>query len=1019
MSDELSRRSHELLKRAAELDPSERSAFVESACAGDTRLRHRVRALVAALDSSASFLDAPALAPPTATVLPPAVPGGWIGGYRVVRVIGSGGMASVYEALQDQPRRRVALKVMRHGLRHTSALRRFEFETEVLARLRHPGIAQIFEAGTHHEPGADPVPFFAMEFVEDARTITSYATEQALDMTARLRMFVDVCDAVQHGHLRGVIHRDLKPGNILVGRDGRAKVIDFGVARSSELRSVEGRPSGSGAGSLSGTSLRPMGEPTEFGQLIGTLNYMSPEQCAGAAIDIRSDVYAMGVVLFELLCDRLPIDVSTKPLPAALRSIELDSPPRPSALRAECRGDLDAIVGKALEKSPDRRYQTVSDLAGDIRRMLDGMPIEARGATTIYRLGKFARRHRAMVFGGASVFVSLVVGIVATARQAQIAERARAEAAAGLTRALEAEARAAEARDEERQQRVLAEQRERDIEQVARFQSLQLRGVKPALMGAALRADIETRARAAAVALGASESEVEAQVRELSERLARVNFTDVALESLGTNIFDRAVAAAEQEFVDQPLVRARLLHATAVTMNAMGLYERAQTTIESALAIRREALGSDHADTMESLTELASVLVNRGEYADAAERYGESVEARRRTLGADHLSTLSSMNGLAATLVHQGKLTEAEPVFREVLEKRRAAQGERHADTLLAMANICTVLQELGRFDEAAPYCHAALEGQRATLGDDHATTLMSIDAMGALLLGQGDLAGSEACYREALETRRRVLGNEHMQTLRSINNLGATLTTLGRHAEAEPYYREALATRERVLGPEHPDTLRSIGNMGMVLRILGRLDEAESYFQRSLDARRRLHGDDHRSTLRAMESLALLLNDRGDLEGAESLLREAVDRARRSLGDDHPESLPLMSNLGSVLRDCGVLDEADALGDAAVRGARAAYPRGHWETARYLADHARTRLAQGRLGEAESMLLEAHELAESLLGTGHERTRGLARTLAEVYRRLENAEPGRGHAERAATWARRGEAAGGETSEH
>jgi eukaryotic-like serine/threonine-protein kinase len=1019
VSDELSRRSHELLKHAADLDPSERAAFVDIACAGDTRLRHRVRALVAALDSSPSFLEAPALGAPTATALPPATPGGWIGGYRVVRVIGSGGMASVYEALQDQPRRRVALKVMRHGLRHTSALRRFEFETEVLARLRHPGIAQIFEAGTHHEPGADPVPFFAMEFVEDARTITSYAAEQALDMTARLRMFVDVCEAVQHGHLRGVIHRDLKPGNILVGRDGRAKVIDFGVARSSELRSVELRSSGSGAGSLSGTSLRPMGEPTEFGQLIGTLNYMSPEQCAGAAIDIRSDVYAMGVVLFELLCDRLPIDVSTKPLPAALRSIELDSPPRPSAFKAECRGDLDAIVGKALEKSPDRRYQTVADLAGDIRRMLDGLPIEARGATTIYRLGKFARRHRAIVLGASGVFVSLVLGIVATARQAQIAERARAEAAAGLARALEAEALAEVARDQERQQRVLAEQRERDIEQVARFQSLQLRGVKPGVMGAGLRSDVESRARAALIAGGASAEAADAEVRELSERLARVNFTDVALESLGTNIFDRAVAAAEQEFVDQPLVRARLLHATALTMNALGLFGRAEPTIESALSIRRETLGTDHAETLDSLATLAGVLVNRGAYARAIELYREASEGRRRLLGAGHPDTLSSLSGLAATLVQQGKLSDAEPVFREVLEGRRLAQGDLHPDTLRAVANMCTVLQDLGRFDEAAPYCHEALDKRRATLGDEDAGTLISVDAMGSLLLGQGDLAGAEACYREAYETRRRVLGSEHMQTLRSINNLAATLTTLGRHEEAEPLYREALATRERVLGREHPDTMRAIGNMASALRAAGRLDEAEPYYVRSLEVRRRVLGDDHPATLHAMDTMATFLQDRGDLEGAEALLREAVDRSRRALGEDHPDALPLISHLGSVLRDRGQLDEADALGEAAVLRARAAYPRGHWNTARYLADHARTRMAQGRVAEAEQMLLEAHGLAEGLLGAGHERTRSVARDLAEAYRRMDAAEPGRGHAERAETWATRSEAGNAEAGAH
>jgi serine/threonine protein kinase len=319
------------------------------------------------------FLNGPDPAPGAADAAPPAET---IGNYRILHRIASGGMGTVYEAEQEHPHRTVALKVMKRGIASRSALRRFEYEAEILGRLRHPGIAQIYEAGTHDE-GSGGVPFFAMEYVPNARNIIEYANAEGLSVRARLELLARVCDAVHHGHQKGVIHRDLKPGNILVDETGRPKVIDFGVARATDA-------------DLALTTIQ-----TSVGELLGTLQYMSPEQCEANPdeLDTRTDVYSLGVLLYELLCDQPPYDVSNTPLPKATRIIQEQEAVRPSVITRVCRGDLEAITLKALEKRPESRYQSAADLARDIRHHLNGEPTEARPPTTWTRWARWIGRH--------------------------------------------------------------------------------------------------------------------------------------------------------------------------------------------------------------------------------------------------------------------------------------------------------------------------------------------------------------------------------------------------------------------------------------------------------------------------------------------------------------------------------------------------------------------------------------------------------------------------------------------------
>jgi tetratricopeptide (TPR) repeat protein/predicted Ser/Thr protein kinase len=363
-----------------------------------------------------------------------------IGRYTVLRPLGEGGMGVVYLAEQDRPKRLVALKIMRQGFgRAGAALRkRFERETQLLARLEHPGIARLYDAGTapiDGATGAVAVPFFAMEFV-DGKALLEHAKAARLSARDRMRLMVRISEAVAAAHRQGVVHRDLKPSNILVDGTGQPKVLDFGVARAM-------------GGNAAMTTAN-----TEIGQLVGTLPYMSPEQVAGdpSRIDARCDVYALGVIAYELLTSRLPLDVRDVTVAEAARQIRDDDPRPLSSIDRSLRGDLDTIVAKALEKDRDRRYASAEAFGADIARWLDDEPIAARPASTIYQLRKFARRNRGLVGGTALAFVALSAGLVAAtwglleARSERDAARA-AEATADRERVA---ARAAEARAQKR-----------------------------------------------------------------------------------------------------------------------------------------------------------------------------------------------------------------------------------------------------------------------------------------------------------------------------------------------------------------------------------------------------------------------------------------------------------------------------------------------------------------------------------------------------------------------------------------
>jgi tetratricopeptide (TPR) repeat protein/tRNA A-37 threonylcarbamoyl transferase component Bud32 len=700
-----------------------------------------------------------------------------VGHYTILGVLGEGGMGIVYEAEQDQPRRVVALKVIRGGHLSPQLLRRFEHESQVLGRLQHPGIAHVYEAGTIEDARGNSVPFFAMELIRGV-PLTTYAARKKLGTRERLDLIARICDAADHAHQKGVIHRDLKPGNILVDESGQPKILDFGIARAMDS-------------DLQLTTLH-----TDLGQLMGTVQYMSPEQVSGDPneLDTRSDVYAVGVVTYELLTGRLPHDLERKTIHEKVRVIREEEPTRLSSLDRTLRGDVETIVAKALEKDKVRRYQSAEALAVDIRRYLKDEPIAARPASGWYQLTKFSKRNKALVGGVVVSFLILLTGIAATAWQARVAR-----------------------------------QRADELQQVSDFQANMLRQVDPTRAGKLLTADVQARFEAAIATAGVSGDARARRVEMFMGQWKRVNATDVARALIDSTILKPAVEAIETQFADQPVVDAALRQALADRYRDLGLYDAALPLQESALATRRRVLGEEHPQTLSSINQMGVLLDSQGKLEEAERYYREALEKFRRVLGEEHPETLTSINNMGFLMWAQGKPDEAEPYLREALEKRRRLSGEAHPDTLASISNMGGLLHSQRKLDEAEPYFREALEGRRRVLGEEHPETLLSIGNLGSLLRAQGKLDEAEPYYREALEKSRRVLGEEHPDTLIAISNMGFLLRAEGKLDEAEPYYREALTKYGRVLGKEHAETLISIDNLGSLLSSQGQYAAAEA----------------------------------------------------------------------------------------------------------------------------------------------------------------------------------------------
>jgi eukaryotic-like serine/threonine-protein kinase len=820
---DLPNRDVDVFTEALQQLPGKRTAYLEKACAGDSALRRRVDLLLQAHQRAGNFLGEPATGSPA--VDPQGIaagekPGDRIGNYKLLQQIGEGGCGVVFMAEQQEPvRRRVALKVVKPGMDTKSVIARFEAERQALALMNHPNIAQVFDAGATQSGR----PYFVMELVRGIK-ITDYCDHKSLTTTARLELFIQVCDALQHAHQKGVIHRDIKPSNILVtmSNEGKAlpKVIDFGIAKAT-----------------TGQRLTDKTLFTAFEMLIGTPAYMSPEQAALASLDVdtRTDIYSLGVLLYELLTSTTPFD-TRELLKAGLdevrRVIRDQEPVRPSTrlstmiaadltllsqhrqaeppkLIREVRGDLDWIVMKALEKDRLRRYQTASGLALDVQRFLANETISARPPSKLYKFQKTVLRHK-LLFLGIGVIAALLVASLAVV-------------SASLAK--------------ERQARREAEAENFKSRQVTQFFKDMLQGVGPS------------------AALGRDTT----MLRE---------------------ILDRTAGRVGSAMTDQPAIEAELLTLTGQLYQQIGKYDGAEKMHRAALAINRKMFGPESPEVAASLNDLGLALSKQGNSAEAESALREALGIRRRRFGNDHQDVAASLNDLATVLRHERRLVEAEAMTREGLGIRRKRFGEDSLEAADSLHNLSVVLGDEGKRVESEATARELLAVRRRLLGPEDllvASALLDV-AWAAGFNGKAEEA--ESLEREALAVQRKLLGDDHPAVAKSLFSLGERMRQRGNLTEADGVLSAALSVQRKLLGENNPDVLYSLGSLGLTLEGEGKWAEAEAAHREALAAWRKRAGNEDPQALAELEALVRVLVAQKKFGEAEQLLGEVLTSA-------------------------------------------------------------------------------------------------------------------------------------------
>jgi serine/threonine-protein kinase len=706
-----------------------------------------------------------------------------IGPYRILRELGHGGMGTVYLAARadEQYQKRVALKVIRSGADTEEVVRHFKRERQILASLDHPNVARLLDGGTTD----DGLPYFVMEYIE-GEPFLGYCDSRSLGTAERLRLFQQVCSAVQYAHRNLIVHRDIKPGNIVVAADGTPKLLDFGIAKllNPELA----------------------GEAPTATAMVMTPEYASPEQARGERITTATDVYSLGVVLYELLTGHHPYRLTSRQPLDVLKAISEQEPQRastregtPDKLIRRLRGDVDNILMLALRKEPQRRYASVEAFSDDIRRYLEGLPVKARKPTAGYRAQKFVKRHVAGLTASAVLLVLLAGFAGAMARQS---------------------ARIARERDLAEKERATA-QRERETAQ---------------------------RVSAFLVDLFKVSDPSEARGNTITAR----------------EVLDKGAAKIATGLKDQGEVRATLMDTMGKVYFFLGLYDKAVPLLQDALQTRRAILGNERLEVADTLTNLANVLDDKGDYAGAESGHREALAIRRKLLGNLHPDVAASLNNLANALWIKGDSAAAEATHRESLAIKRQVLGDDHPDVAVSLNNLALALAQRADYGGAEPLFREALALKRKALGNEHPSVGRSLNNLGVVLMHKGDYAAAEAIHRETLALKRKLLGNEHAEVAGSLNNLADTLCREKKPAEAEPLARQAVALFRKALPSGHPNIAEAESVLGGCLALSGRFAEAETLLLGSLPVLKTKTGEHSPETEDALRRVILLYDGWG-----------------------------------------------------------------------------------------------------------------------------------------------------------
>lgn len=801
-----------ILEEVLDLPPEERTGRARELCGEDTKLASEVLRLAELEDrptkaEQAELLEGTAFRRLFGGDISPG-PGMELGDYRIQREIGAGGMGRVFEATQKNPERSVALKVLAPGMATERHMARFKDEVQFLARLQHPGIAQVHGAGLWKDTQGNAWPYFAMEYVEGAQTLVERAHSIRVDgassgagpvLKPTLRLFAEVCEAVHYGHTQGVLHRDLKPGNILVSSQGRAKVIDYGVARAMDL------DQGS--------------ELTQTGEIVGTMRYMSPEQVRGQELGVASDVYSLGVVFYECLCGRSPYGGSQVDIPALAMAILEAQPVRPGLLEPELKGDLEWVLLKALEKDPNRRYPSAAALAEDLGRYLEHKPLLAGPPSTTYRLRKFVVRNRIAVTAALVLAAGLGAGLVVSLKmylKAQDERLLRIQEEAGriaareslltsiqsLTPGIGTSVRVENLLDSASEDGAQTFDGDRITE--IKFRSAISKSFSR--LGLYQRA-MEEAQRALQLAEGtlspADMIRIELNVIVAQALTGLGDYK--AAHSVAQRMFEQTRASAGDGARPTATARAYL---GKTLMNVAGDLDEAEDQLRTAITVLGAELGQDAPSVLQVEQDLASCL-NRLGYGEASlELYASIRERMSRTLGPSSPEVVWCGLGEAETLAGSGQAEQALLLTQKVLREASKDLKEDHPLYLYLSAAVASYTLMSGRHEQAAQLLEACLEPMERVLGATHLETLKVQGMLGKALELGGDLLGAVEAYRQAHEDARSAVGAQSPRLLPFSVDLGRALFQTGSSQEGLEVMEDAVALGVELFGESHPENM-------------------------------------------------------------------------------------------------------------------------------------------------------------------------------------------------------------------
>lgn len=840
--------NQEIIKKALSLDPNARDAFLESACEGDAKCIAELRdALEKAERTTNSWSELPE-AGGFEGVQDAALEGQRLGPYRFVRKLGSGGMGDVWlaERADDEYQQRVAIKLVRAGLLSAQVQARLRMERQILATLQHPNIARLLDGGRTD----DGTPYLVLEYI-DGEPIDLYCDRRRLPLAERLRLFQQVCTTVHYAHQNLIVHRDLKPNNILITQDGQPKLLDFGIAKPLDARITE----------------RTMAV-THFGYRVMTPAHASPEQIRGETITTASDIYVLGVLLYELLTGRKPFQFAGTTLSEMERLVCEEDPPPPSAmiektareapdwleeiaacrslaparLRKELQGDLDNIVAKAMHKERERRYGSAEQLAADLERHLLGQPVVATGDSWAYRARKFVTRHVLAVTASTAAVALLTAFATITFVQSK---------------------------------RLAVE---RDVARIERTRAEQI-------------------------------SSFLVELFELSDPSKSRGDQVTARELL-----DIGARRANVGLVEQPETRATLLGTIGKVYNSLGLYADSIALLEQALEARIAAYGPQHMEVASAMDTLADALLEANEFDRAARLLADATAMKQALVGEDALELAPTLVAQAKLAHLRGELDSAAALYKRALRLYSTHGKAVSAEAASAHGELASLHSFLGEYVEAARLLRTALDIDRQVLGRDHPHTATHLHNLAVNLHLNGDLVQAEPLYAEAAELMRKVLGDTHPQTLDALSNFGRFLHRKGDLQRAEEILTQAVTANRAARGDRHAYVGHDLVNLAMVRIDRGDYAVAERDLRAALAIYASALPQDHPYVASALAHSGRAQLEQGDIVAAERTLREAVRIARKTLPSDSPQLAVMNSSLGrALLAQCRV-EEATGL---------------------------------------------------------------------------------------------------------